>query len=163
MEDFEDFISDESDTSEYSILTPQISKEDIFTYEVLNTDMLVEKMEDYINEINSVIQPPIPKAIAIVLLDEYKWDKNRFLECYYTDHKKLFKAAKISEPKSDYEKIKNNKMERFKSEDEILCEICFTLQKKWCNTGLEECGHIYCNDCWKVYLKTKVSIFATLH
>ena len=158
FEDFEDFVDDESDTSEYSILTPQISKEDIFTYEVLSTSMLFQKMEEYISEINSVIDPPIPQAIAMVLLDHFKWDKNRFLECYYTDYKKVYKDAKISEPKTDYEKMKNNRMKRFKSEDEILCEICFTLQRKGENTGLEECGHVYCNECWEGYLKNKVLI-----
>lgn len=158
MSDFEDFESDDSidDILESPLLTPQLSKEGIFNYEVLSTDKLVHKMEDYIKEINSVIEPPIPKATAIVLLDNFKWDKGRFMECYFTDTKKVYKEAKISEPKTEYEKVRNNRMKRLKSEDEILCEICFTEQPKIHNTGLEECGHVYCNHCWKGYLKNKV-------
>ena len=165
MGDFEDFSSDESvsDILESPLLTPQVSKEEGFKYEVLSTDKLFTKMEAYICEVNYVIDPPLPKPIAIVLLDHFKWDKDRFLECYYTDRKKIFKEAKISEPKTEYEKAKNNRMKRLKSEDDVLCEICFTEQRKVRNTGLEECGHVYCNDCWKGYLTSKVEIFVVAY
>ena len=163
MGDYEDLFSDEnlSDILESPFTSPRISiEESTFKYEVLSTDKLVHKMEAYICEINSVIDPPLPKPIAIVLLDHFKWDKDRFLECYYTDRKKIFKEAKISEPKTEYEKAKNNRMKRLKSEDDVLCEICFTEQRKVRNTGLEECGHVYCNDCWEGYLTSKVEILS---
>lgn len=168
VKSMEQDLENDYDPDDDSCLSPpfstQVSKSSVdegYRYEVLSTDKLVEKMEAYIQEINSMMEPPIPKSTAMALLNHLKWDKTRFLEQYFDDCDRLFKEAKISRPKTTKEKQKNNILKKLKSVDEILCEICFTSQRKSSNTGLEECGHVYCNDCWRGYLNSKVSKFCT--
>ena len=156
------FTDGEPDSDGSEVITPILSTQvskcsvEVYGYEVLSIDKLFHKMEAYINEINAVMDPPIPKSTAMALLDHFKWDQARFLEKYFDDYDKLFEEANISKPKSGKEKQKNNKMKKLRSEDTFLCEICFTENDKSSITGLEECGHVYCNDCWGNYLNCKV-------
>ena len=160
-EDGSDLESDESNNIPDFSREVSKSSTDVYRYEVLSTVRLLDKMEAYINDINTVMDPPIPKSTVMALLDHFKWDKARFLERYFDDYDNLFKEANISKPKSVKEKQRNNQLKRLRSEDEILCEICFTEERKSRITGLEECGHVYCNDCWKSYLNGKVQILQT--
>ena len=168
----DDSVESESDGSDMEsdgsnitslMLSRQVSKcsAEVYRYEVLSTERLVDKMEANINDINKLMDPPIPKSTVMALLDHFKWDKARFLERYFDDYDNLFKEANISKPKSAKEKQTNNQMKKLRSEDEILCEICFTEERKLSITCLDECGHMYCNECWKSYLNCKVQILET--
>ena len=140
---------------------PESSDDRRHRFEVLSTNQIANKMDDDIKEINKVINPPLLKTTAMTLLDHFKWDRTRFLEQYFDDKEKVFKEANLAMPKPANETRKNDTRKRLRSEDKILCEICFTKQPKPENTWLEECGHVYCNECWKAYLNSKVQKLIT--
>jgi hypothetical protein len=52
-------------------------------YEVLSTEQIVEHMVDCIKEVNSVIQ--IPTTTVRILLNHFKWDKEKLMERYFSD------------------------------------------------------------------------------
>ena len=91
-EDGSDLESDESNNIPDFSREVSKSSTDVYRYEVLSTERLLDKMEAYINDINTVMDPPIPKSTVMALLDHFKWDKARFLERYFDDYDNLFKV-----------------------------------------------------------------------
>ena len=151
--------SGSDETMKSPALSTQVSKistDEGYTYEVLPVDKLVDKMETTITEIVGMINPPIPNSTAMALLNHFRWDRTRFLDKYFEDEDKLFREASVSKPKTLGEKDEANRLKKVNSLEEILCKICFNSQPKYHNTGLEECGHVYCNQCWRGYLNSKV-------
>ncbi|GIY17508.1 e3 ubiquitin-protein ligase arih1 [Caerostris extrusa] len=68
-----------------------------FHYEVLSTEQIVQHMVDCIREVNTVVQ--IPPTITRILLNHFKWDKEKLYERYYDDDQEaLFKEAHIVNP-----------------------------------------------------------------
>jgi len=125
-----------------------------FTYEILPPDKLIQAMNTDIEEINNVINPPIPPSTVSVLLNHFKWDKQRLLEQYFEDSNKLFKDAKVSIPKIS--KKKKSTRNKQSSTAKITCEICFDSYNKSAMSSLPECDHSYCNECWRGYLTSKI-------
>jgi len=130
-----------------------VRAEDDFQYEVLSTEKIVEHMVDCIKEVNTVIQ--IPTTTVRILLNHFKWDKEKLMERYYSDDQEaMFGEAKVVPP---HRKIaihpptgsRSAKMATFE------CEICFLTLPKGNMTGLE-CGHFFCKSCWTEYLNTKI-------
>jgi ariadne-1 len=114
--------------------------EDDFQYEVLSTEKIVEHMVDCIKEVNTVIQ--IPTTTVRILLNHFKWDKEKLMERYYSDDQEaMFAEAKVVPP---HKKIaihpptssRSAKMATFE------CEICFLTLPKGNMSGLE-CGHFF--------------------
>ena len=151
-------VSDASNIS-YSVASSRSSRssfEEEFAYEVLSIDKLVYKMQLYVIEVNKIIDPPMPKSTTLALLDHFKWDKDKLLDRYYDDKDKLFQETKIANPKSTFDVQKSNALKTTNPDIEFVCEICLIESSKMHQTWLEECGHMYCNDCWKNYLNAKV-------
>ena len=150
--------SDASNIS-YSITTSRSSQssfEEEFAYEVLSIEKLVKKMHLYVIEVNKIIDPPMPKSTTMALLDYFKWDKDKLLDRYYDDKDKLFQETKIANPKNTFDVEKSNALKTTNSDIDFLCEICFISSSQMYQTWLEECGHMYCNECWKSYFNAKV-------
>jgi len=70
---------------------------DDYYYEVLSTEQIVQHMVDTIAEVNNVIQ--IPPTTVRILLNHFKWDKEKLMERYYSDDaEKMFEEAKVISP-----------------------------------------------------------------
>eukprot|EP00918_Siedleckia_nematoides_P026310 GHVU01056764.1.p1 GENE.GHVU01056764.1~~GHVU01056764.1.p1 ORF type:complete len:546 (-),score=74.56 GHVU01056764.1:424-2061(-) len=70
---------------------------DDFPFEVLTADQIVKHMVDCIREVNAVVQ--IPATTIRILLNHFKWDKEKLMECYYDgDQEKLFSEAHVVSP-----------------------------------------------------------------
>jgi len=148
-------INDDSDCEMGLEDTVTEKRSDEFKYEVLCPDKLNQAMNKDIEEINNIINPPLPVATISVLLNHLKWDKQRLFELYYEDPDKLFKEAKISRPKPT--KVKHaGKGKRSTAIENVFCEICFSKSPKSNMTKLPECEHLYCNECWSSYLRNKI-------
>lgn len=123
-----------------------------FHYEVLSTEQIVQHMVDCIREVNTVVQ--IPPTTTRILLNHFKWDKEKLYERYYDgDQDALFKEAHIINP---YKKPPNSssKDSRFAPRTEE-CEICLMNIPRNMMTGIA-CGHRFCTECWKEYLTSKI-------
>lgn len=157
MNDSGVYESDDSDLGLGMQITEPDKKSEEYEYkfEVLSPDKLNQAMNEDIEEINTVIRPPLPAASVSALLNHLKWDKQKLFDEYFEDSEKLFKEAKISQPKCSKPK-QAAKGKRLANAEKIFCEICFESYSKSRITKLVECEHYYCNDCWCSYLTNKI-------
>ncbi|KAL5003908.1 hypothetical protein ScPMuIL_017364 [Solemya velum] len=127
-----------------------------FPYEVLTADKIVQFMVDCIKEVNAVVQ--IPSTITRILLNHFKWDKEKLMERYYDgDQDKLFSEAHVVSPyRRDGARVKKTtRSSAAACSTDVVCEICYLGRKPNELAGLE-CGHKFCSDCWKDYLTSKI-------
>ncbi|CAB4062969.1 ARIH1 [Lepeophtheirus salmonis] len=125
--------------------------DDEYTYDCLSTENIVSHMVKTIKEVNSVIQ--IPATTVRLLLNHFKWDKEKLMEKYYSeDQEAMFKEAKITSP---FKKITLGKPGSTVSSHTCECEICYLTLPRSMMNGLD-CGHFYCTSCWSEYLTTKI-------
>merc|ERR1719348_934155 len=84
--------------------------EDEYFFEVLTTEEIVKHMVESIKEVNTVVQ--IPTTTVRILLNHFKWDKEKLMERFYSDDQEaMFDEAQVVSP---YKKL----MERFYSDDQ---------------------------------------------
>lgn len=129
---------------------------DDFHYEVLTPEKIVQHMIDCIKEVNQVVE--IPATTTRILLNHFKWDKEKLMERYYDeDQEALFAEAHVISPhrKPTTKSGKRAKTSNSSSTDELTCEICLLSMHPSMMTGLE-CGHRFCSACWAEYLTTKI-------
>lgn len=127
-------------------------QEDDYPFEVLTTEEIVQHMVDCIKDVNNVFGE-IPATTTRILLNHFKWDKEKLMERYYdTDQEKLFKDAHVINPFRKPSTINKPKIKKSGTED---CEICYSSFPPSMMTGLE-CGHRFCTQCWQEYLTTKI-------
>lgn len=130
----------------------KLELEDEFQYEVLTTEEIVQHMVDCIREVNVIVE--IPPTTTRILLNYFKWDKEKLYERYYDgDPDRLFKEAHVINPNNKIQKLFQKSSSKSKSLE--LCEICFQELPLSMMTGLA-CGHRFCTECWTVYLTTKI-------
>jgi len=149
-----------------------------FTFEILNPEEIVQSMVDCIKDVNQVLQ--IPATTTRILLNHFRWDKEKLMESYYLgDQEKLFAEAHVippgSTPSSQASKTTGSKSVSgagvkgsskasaagsSHAHDgavggEVECDICLVPMPASTMTGLE-CGHEFCTLCWTEYLTTKI-------
>lgn len=162
--------------TEPASLAPKAFEDEEYHYEVLTADQIVQHMVDCIKEVNTVVQ--IPATITRILLNHFKWDKEKLMECYYDgDQEKLFSEAHVVNPfrnptvtssssavhrqskrstRSNSSHVSSSSSSLLSSSDGFCeCEICFLEIPSNNLTGLE-CGHKFCVNCWGKYLTTKI-------
>jgi len=129
--------------------------EDEYFFEVLSTEEIVSNMVESIKEVSTVVQDQIPTTTVRILLNHFKWDKERLMERLYSeDQDAMFLEAQVISPFKKNPVILTKKKSH-KSTDVLECEICCHSLPKSMMTGLE-CGHLYCTSCWTEYLTTKI-------
>lgn len=70
---------------------------DEYPFEVLSTEEIVQHMVDSIKEVNTVVE--IPATTTRILLNHFKWDKEKLMERFYDgDQEKLFAEARVINP-----------------------------------------------------------------
>jgi len=131
-------------------------REEEYQYEVLTTEQIVEFMVKELKEVQNVIQ--IPTTTVRILLNHFKWDKEKLYEKYYTESRqeKIFEEAQLLSPFKVKEIAAKVKSASSKSPVAVFdCDICLLSLPKSSMTGLE-CGHLYCTTCWTEYLTVKI-------
>ncbi|XP_076045404.1 E3 ubiquitin-protein ligase ariadne-1 isoform X1 [Oratosquilla oratoria] len=123
-----------------------------YPYEVLSTEEITRHMIECIKEVNSVVN--IPVTTTRILLNHFKWDKEKLMERYYDgDQEKLFNEAHVISPYKATVKTKQVPVKNSSGMEE--CDICFLKMPSAMMTGIE-CGHRFCTSCWTEYLTTKI-------
>uniref|UniRef100_A0A1B6IAE4 RBR-type E3 ubiquitin transferase n=1 Tax=Homalodisca liturata TaxID=320908 RepID=A0A1B6IAE4_9HEMI len=70
---------------------------DEYPYEVLSTEEIVQHMVDSIREVNTVVE--IPATTTRILLNHFKWDKEKLYERFYDgDQDQMFAEARVVNP-----------------------------------------------------------------
>ncbi|XP_046912406.1 E3 ubiquitin-protein ligase arih1l isoform X2 [Dermatophagoides farinae] len=121
--------------------------DDDYPFKVLTTEDIMRYMNDTIKEVNTVVQ--LPQTITRILLNHFKWDKEKLYEKYYDgDQTQLFHDAHIVNP--NYRPIKKPIYHANE-----FCIICCVEYPSSLMTGLG-CEHRFCRECWTNYLTTKI-------
>ena len=121
------------------------------TLKVLSTEEIVKHMVESIKEVNTVME--IPTTTIRILLNHFKWDKEKLMERFYSDdQEKMFEEAQVISP---YKSAATSSSSRPGSSSVLECEICCLSLSRNMMTGLE-CGHLFCTQCWTEYLTTKI-------
>ncbi|KAF6211188.1 hypothetical protein GE061_014303 [Apolygus lucorum] len=129
------------------------SEIDDYPYEVLSTEEIVQHMIDCIKDVNTVVE--IPATTTRILLNHFKWDKEKLMERFYDgNQEQLFAEARVVNPFTKTSVVSKPKVTQTISGTEE-CEICYSLLPSPMMTGLE-CGHRFCTQCWGEYLTTKI-------
>uniref|UniRef100_A0A1L8DSV2 RBR-type E3 ubiquitin transferase n=1 Tax=Nyssomyia neivai TaxID=330878 RepID=A0A1L8DSV2_9DIPT len=127
------------------------SEQEDYPYEVLTTEEIVQHMVDCIRDVNTVVE--ISGTTTRILLNHFKWDKEKLMERYYDgDQEKFFRDAHVINPFNKPNTVNKPKVKRSGTEE---CEVCFSQFPPSMMTGLE-CGHRFCTTCWNEYLTTKI-------
>lgn len=142
-------------------LNPKDRQGDVeeFVFEVLSTEEIVQHMIDCIKEVNNVVE--IPATTTRILLNHFKWDKEKLMERYYDgDQEQLFAEARVINPLVKHTcqpstSSSRSKVPKLRSSSTEECEICFMPTAASHMTGLE-CSHRFCTECWCHYLTTKI-------
>ncbi|XP_014285126.1 E3 ubiquitin-protein ligase ariadne-1 isoform X1 [Halyomorpha halys] len=128
---------------------------DDYPFEVLSTEEIVQHMVDCIKEVNTVVE--IPATTTRILLNHFKWDKEKLMERFYDgNQEQLFAEARVVNPFTKPAIVARPKYRKQQSSSGTEeCEICYTVLPGPMMTGLE-CGHRFCTSCWGEYLTTKI-------
>ena len=116
----------------------------------------MKHMVESIKEVNNVIQ--IPTTTVRILLNHFKWDKEKLMERFYSDEQEaMFEEAQVISPYKTAATASALKAARgaASTASVVECEICCSSYPKQMMTGLE-CGHQFCTLCWTEYLTTKI-------
>lgn len=152
-----------------------------FEYVVLSQDEIVKYMVECIKEVNEVIK--LPSTTVRLLLHHFRWDKEKLMERFYDPNHQdeLFRQAHIVNPFKKPPQYQSQLSSSSTSSHrttrrqlsttspssitmttnpmkpliEQTCAICCSMKSTNEMTGLE-CGHIFCIDCWRFYLTTKI-------
>jgi len=127
--------------------------EEEYHYEVLTPEQIVSHMVDCIKDVQTVVE--IPTTTVRILLNHFKWDKEKFMEKYFVQETQeaMFAEAHVISPYRNSAASKSKKSSNLKSM--VECEICCLSLPSEMMTGLE-CGHLYCKKCWTNYLSYKI-------
>ncbi|KAH9402852.1 E3 ubiquitin-protein ligase arih1 [Tyrophagus putrescentiae] len=147
---------------------------DEYPYQVLSIDEVTRLMVETIKEVNLIVQ--LPQTTTRILLNHFKWDKEKLYEKYYAeeDPEALFAAAHVINPNlAGNLKGKGGtaqgtqaagegasgtvKKRRTRSQQgvKIECVICY-LDYPELEMVAITCGHQFCKSCWVAYLTTKI-------
>ncbi|RDD37461.1 E3 ubiquitin-protein ligase arih1 [Trichoplax sp. H2] len=116
------------------------------SYKCLTSDQIFNYMMKVVDEVNAILQ--LPPHITCILLNHFKWDKEKLMERYYEgDQDKIFEEAQTINPF----RLKGKTKRPLTTQE--VCDICY-LPSQHMN-GLQ-CGHFFCIDCWNEYLRIKI-------
>lgn len=115
-------------------------------YELIQRKLIFDVMNQTLTELNGITG--ISKTVLRVLLNQFKWDKDRLLEKYYDSPRKLFQDANIF--------FTETASGELPTADEVTCEICCDDVERQHIVG-NICSHFFCKDCYKQYAHIKIT------
>eukprot|EP01125_Pyxidicula_operculata_P012773 TRINITY_DN4200_c0_g1_i1.p1 TRINITY_DN4200_c0_g1~~TRINITY_DN4200_c0_g1_i1.p1 ORF type:complete len:739 (+),score=129.08 TRINITY_DN4200_c0_g1_i1:39-2255(+) len=98
----------------------------------------------------------IPAHYANKLLDYVKWNDDKLLAEYFGNEEELLKKAGLDTSILGKNSTKDKDKDGDSSSAIIECSVCLDDVPSSQMTTLEECGHSFCNGCWKENLELQI-------
>lgn len=125
-------------------MTPSDEINPNFHYTILTEQQYMTLMLKYVEEVKTILQ--LPSSIIKLLLNHFKWDKERLLERFYeVDQEQFFRDAKVVNPFAP---------KPSESPPTDTCLICCSDEPT--EMFHLECQHTFCTDCWRSYLINQI-------
>uniref|UniRef100_A0AC35TT92 RBR-type E3 ubiquitin transferase n=1 Tax=Rhabditophanes sp. KR3021 TaxID=114890 RepID=A0AC35TT92_9BILA len=115
------------------------------SYQVLSSEKISPLMKEKLINVMEIIRVSVTEAR--ILMHNFKWNEDNLIQAYYDSegkHGEFFEKYNLCDPAKAC-------IPR-QSTESCYCDICFNEGKMYTNT----CGHKYCLNCWKMYLKVKI-------
>ncbi|XP_023905430.1 probable E3 ubiquitin-protein ligase ARI8 [Quercus suber] len=113
-------------------------------YTVLKQSDIRERQENTIAEVATVLS--VSKAVATVLLRHYNWSAGKVHEAWFSDEDRVRKNLGLL-PIIEFPL----------DSTEIKCGICFDLFPTRDEIVSAACGHPYCVECFRGYIRTSIN------
>ncbi|XVF57754.1 hypothetical protein PTKIN_Ptkin07bG0007600 [Pterospermum kingtungense] len=119
-------------------------------FRVLKESDIRQCIEDNIAKVSDFLS--ISKAEASTLLLHYNWNVHKVHDAWFADEQQARKKAGL---------VLKPIVEILADDDDdngdIVCGICFEPYSRDGVKSTPHCGHPYCNDCWRCYIKTAIA------
>lgn len=115
--------------------------------ELCNAEDIIRYLQEILAELNNITD--LPKTVLRLLLNDFKWDKGRFLERFYEDTARLLRGITCSQPSP-------NRQNYFDCE---ICMLEFPVQE---SIGTTNCDHKFCKRCYLYYIRDKINCGSSL-
>lgn len=145
IEEEEESDDDDIDTSEISDIGGFSGEHTKIVTQNELRDELIQKAEEL------SMQLALSVGETQLLLSSFKWSEDKLQNAYFDDIEKCQRQAGLIYSEEDSENTRNEN-------DEFSCVVCMEdvpMEK----TYALGCGHRYCTECWKGYLKSAFSKF----
>ena len=112
---------------------------------LVTEEEIIKTLKNEVDEVKNITGLSI--AVVKILLDAYNWDSVTLLDYFYSNENIAFEKAGYRQP--GIPTISENK-------PATECEICM----KDLETSVwhhEDCGHVFCGNCWKEYLRQAIT------
>ncbi|KAH8840504.1 hypothetical protein MCOR27_006493 [Pyricularia oryzae] len=115
------------------------------TFSVYNPDDLRKQQDDLIDEVNMILE--MRKEDAAILLRHFRWNRERLIEEYMDNRKKVLEVAGLGPNVGGGPQLQVI--------PGFCCEICCE-DEEGLQSFAMKCGHRYCVDCYRQYLTQKI-------
>ncbi|SCV00192.1 LANO_0F05666g1_1 [Lachancea nothofagi CBS 11611] len=115
-------------------------------YSCLTTDQMFDLILARLERIQPIFE--ISYGDIIVMLQKYGWSEERLLEDWTEDQERVLVSCGLKLATS------SNRSRGIQDHSDFVCNICCESNKQ--RTFRLECGHEYCIECYKHYIKDKL-------
>lgn len=147
-DDFDDEDFDEPDP-EFGLGSKELEaprrQAHVVPFKVFDPADIQKQQDDIVDEVNMILN--MSKEDAAILLRHFRWNKERLLEDYMDRPERVLEAAGLASTTTEPPQLEVI--------PGFMCDIC-------CEDGDDlqtfamKCGHRYCVDCYRHYLKQKI-------
>lgn len=157
--DIEDLQFDEEDESEdeplreqstHTLDKPSLDGSNLpnLRYESLTTDDIFQRMLQRVDHLQPVLS--IPAEDILLLMQRFDWSEERLLEDWTEKADELLIGSGLKRVHEADKEGENGLVRGIKHRESFTCPICCEDKTE---TFVMECGHEYCTDCYKHYIK----------
>ncbi|KAK6144655.1 hypothetical protein DH2020_021475 [Rehmannia glutinosa] len=107
-------------------------------YKTLKQEEIKHLFENDISTVSNVLS--VSRGVACTLLCQNNWSLSSVYEKWFSDENR------IPDPVGESSLQKSEK---------LTCKICYETVNIT-NTLSADCGHLFCSDCWKIYISTSI-------
>lgn len=118
----------------------------------LSSENISNLRNEQIKEVSEILH--IKSHVAEALLDKVKWNQDKLLTEYFNDPEEFLSSVGI-DPNTLVSKTTGNIIVD-SPDTEFSCSICFDDCPLSETTIMQECGHRFCNGCWRDMLEMQI-------
>jgi ariadne-1 len=123
-EDMDFFDDDSDDEIPDLMIDPEFDSKPKKNYEVLSVRQIVDMMSVSVDEVKNVVK--LPSHVTRVLLNHFKWDKQKLFDRYFGFEEQLLSELNINDDSlRSNNSVNNDNIPIVKRKKALTCFICY--------------------------------------